>query len=227
MSEFDGKIYIIRNLVNGFVYIGQTIQDYKSYIKWNHINRLNSNKHKNNHLQNAWIKYGPKSFEHSLLYNNIRSYNLLDFYEYVLIRYYRAGGKVYNKKDGGNTTRYSKESILERVNSGSYKKTDEWRKKIGDANRGRDLSYMIERSVSVRKGKPLTEEHKKKCSFSLKKVFYLKNIKTGETLKFLGKVDVINHIKKLNCENNFGRMDKVNGDRLFRDGANKYFEIYE
>lgn len=53
-------IYQIRNLVNNKIYIGST----KNFIirKRSHFNNLRENKHKNNHLQNSFNKYGEQNF---------------------------------------------------------------------------------------------------------------------------------------------------------------------
>lgn len=224
-EEIDGTIYSIRNVINNRIYIGQTTKDYSSYIRWNHINRLNTNKHKNSHLQSSWNKHGSKNFEFKVLYRGIKTRDLLDYFEYILINYYR-GGMVYNKKDGGNTSRYSEEARLARIKSGIYKKTAEWRKKIGESNRGRDSSPAWIASVKSRRGKSLTEEHKRKCSQSLKRTYFLKNVKTNEIQKFSGKCSVVEYISNINSENNFLKKEKINADKLFRVGKNKYFELY-
>ena len=53
-------IYKIENKVNGKIYVGQSIDiDTRWY---NHRNELNGNRHYNEHLQNAWNKYGEDNF---------------------------------------------------------------------------------------------------------------------------------------------------------------------
>lgn len=63
MNDKDKKgIYCIINTINYKRYIGSTSESFKkrwTFHKW----ELNNNKHKNNHLQNAWNKYGSKNFE--------------------------------------------------------------------------------------------------------------------------------------------------------------------
>lgn len=58
-------IYQIRNKVNGKVYVGQA---QNIDVRWNsHRNELLRGVHKNKHLQSAFNKYGPDSFEWSVL----------------------------------------------------------------------------------------------------------------------------------------------------------------
>lgn len=53
-------VYKITNKVNGKIYIGSSKDIYK---RWkHHVYRLNSGKHVNSYLQNAWNKYGEDSF---------------------------------------------------------------------------------------------------------------------------------------------------------------------
>ena len=54
-------IYIITNKVNGKRYIGSSYDARRRQIS--HQYRLSKNIHENPHLQNAWNKYGPQSFE--------------------------------------------------------------------------------------------------------------------------------------------------------------------
>jgi group I intron endonuclease len=64
MDNISG-IYCIRNKVNNKMYIGSSVSIRKRVRR--HINSLINNKHDNEHLQNAWIKYGKESFEFIIL----------------------------------------------------------------------------------------------------------------------------------------------------------------
>lgn len=94
-----GTIYKIENLVNGKVYVGQTIQSFKVRIG-NHKSALRHNRHKNDHLQRAWNKYGEKNFRFSIIEKC--SYDTLDKKETKWIKYFRENTGSYNLESGGN-----------------------------------------------------------------------------------------------------------------------------
>lgn len=54
-------IYIIKNKINNKVYVGRTNNYIKRFSK--HKILLENNKHHNQHLQNAWNKYGSQNFK--------------------------------------------------------------------------------------------------------------------------------------------------------------------
>ena len=58
-------IYQIKNLINGNIYIGQSVNIRNRWKQ--HIYELNNDKHSNSHLQNAWNLYGKENFEFSIL----------------------------------------------------------------------------------------------------------------------------------------------------------------
>lgn len=59
-------VYVIRNLVNGKVYVGSTCSTFQS--RWaDHRKSLRGKFHANRHLQRAWDKYGEAAFEFSVL----------------------------------------------------------------------------------------------------------------------------------------------------------------
>jgi group I intron endonuclease len=68
ISRLKNKIgvYQILNTVNGKMYIGSTATSFKD--RWNgHKKALESGKHVNRYLQNAWNKYGAKYFDWYIL----------------------------------------------------------------------------------------------------------------------------------------------------------------
>lgn len=64
MSKQAG-IYKITNLTDGKFYIGSAVHFARRF--YGHRNRLDSDLHRNRHLQSSWNKYGKDAFEFSIL----------------------------------------------------------------------------------------------------------------------------------------------------------------
>lgn len=91
-------IYKITNIDNNKIYIGSTLDSFKN--RWyNHIQKLRHGTHPNNHLQNAFIKYGENCFLFSIE-------ELLNGYsdDYIISReqYYLDLYKSYDREIGYN-----------------------------------------------------------------------------------------------------------------------------
>lgn len=65
LDENVSGIYQIKNLVNGKIYIGQSVDIRTRW--WQHKSQLRLNKHINTYLQNSWNKYGEDNFEFSVI----------------------------------------------------------------------------------------------------------------------------------------------------------------
>lgn len=66
-SKYSGKIgvYQIRNILNGMIYVGSSVD---IAARWReHKYDLRMNNHRNQHLQNAYNKYGKKAFVYEVL----------------------------------------------------------------------------------------------------------------------------------------------------------------
>lgn len=103
-------IYCIRNIINKKQYIGQTTNLKKR--KKTHINALKNKKHRNEHLQNSFNKYGKENFIFIILEENIPE-DMLDAFERFYISTWDTMNpkRGYNKESGGNALKYfSKES---------------------------------------------------------------------------------------------------------------------
>lgn len=59
-------IYLIKNTINGKVYVGSTSNLYRR-LRFDHYGSLKQGRHKNPHLQASWDKYGEQYFEFSVL----------------------------------------------------------------------------------------------------------------------------------------------------------------
>ena len=148
-------IYRTTNLVNGKTYIGQ-----HKYKKLND-KYIGSGLH----LKRAIEKYGMENFKKDILVFGIIKKNFIDLLEKEYIKFYRSIGKAeYNIADGGQGGS---------INKGMHwKLSEETKKKISEANKGRKMSEEWRRKNSeAHKGKkrePLSDEHKKKISESHK-----------------------------------------------------------
>lgn len=96
----NGTIYKIENLVNGKVYIGQTVRNAHRRMQV-HLVKLRSGDHNNCHLLSAFRKYGEENFQFSL----IGEYPVeeLDEKEIELIAHYKSLNMSYNIEGGGNS----------------------------------------------------------------------------------------------------------------------------
>lgn len=145
-----GYIYKIENLVNGKVYIGQTIQ--KPNKRFNlHLWELRHHTHDNSYLQNSFNKYGEANFKFMVL-NYATTKEVLDKLEVDYINYFGC----LNRKNGYN---------LRSGGKGSGNLSLETRQKIGNVHRGKIVSKETRMKLSkAHKGKKLSEETKKKLS---------------------------------------------------------------
>lgn len=154
----NGIIYKATNKINGNVYIGKTTKDF--------IKRLNEHKNlgksgaKKYYFYNAIRKHGFENFEWEIIYDNEGrniNLNILNTIEKFFIYQYKVSGiKLYNTTIGGD-------GIV------GLKFTDEHRKKISEANKGRIHSDETKKLwSSQRKGKKPSEESKLKISESQK-----------------------------------------------------------
>lgn len=134
----ESGIYIIKNLVNNKIYVGQTTM---KFIKrfWHHRWMLANNKHDNEHLQKAWNKYGSNNFEFSVVY--VRQNNeCLNSKEIEYITQYNSIQNGYNIQSGGNVI------LCEYIPASS-------RKRVGEINRKRLLGSKLSEKTKMKMSK--------------------------------------------------------------------------
>ena len=107
----DIGIYIIRNTVNGKVYIGQSRR--LTNRQYTHFRSLEKGEHHNKHLQRSYDTYGADAFEFEVLeYCDLEN---LDEREKYWIKQYDAvnGDRGYNNEYGGNVGKEVSERVRE------------------------------------------------------------------------------------------------------------------
>lgn len=152
MSSVSG-IYVITNIKNGKIYIGQAQKIKK---RWDaHKSMLVNSKHPNKYLQNAWNKYGEKSFKFRVL--EYCPIELLDEREQHYLDIYMPKGICYNI------------SIDAISGMRGRKASDGTRSKIRSVRTGTSLKEETKRKLSeINTGKTLSPEHRKKIGMGNK-----------------------------------------------------------
>jgi len=124
-------IYLLTNIINGKQYVGQTIRGLDERW-WYHC--WSANRGAGYLLHKAIRKYGPDAFTHEILeHTTIEDVNAREIYWIAELKTREHG---YNMTDGGEGTR-------------GWVPDEEWRTKIGAANRGKKLSAEHRAKLSV------------------------------------------------------------------------------
>ena len=157
-------IYMIKNKLDGKVYIGQTYYFHKRIGR--HLNELRGNKHPNKHLQSAWNKDGEENF--SIIIYHECCIDVLNDCEEYFISYYKSYDRDYgyNKTFGGDVGNVTKETCIKisKAKKG-IKLTPEHRAKCSNNMKGKKHTDETKAKMSkAQKGRKLLEEHKQKMS---------------------------------------------------------------
>jgi group I intron endonuclease len=156
ISERKSGIYKIINRNNGNYYVGRSSN---IKIRWGkHIHLLEHNRHWNDHLQNAWNKYGKHIFEFVIVENVIGVERLLNTEQYFLDIAKTEQDKCYNKNFIADYTEM----------------TDEIKQKISESLRGnKNVRYGVHHTEETlyqmsqsNLGKHLTTEQRNKIKLS-------------------------------------------------------------
>jgi group I intron endonuclease len=116
--EKQATLYKIENLINGKIYVGQTVRKYNRRM-YEHRRKLRNNYHDNSFLQNAWNKYGEKAFKFSIIVEC--SIDEIDDVEVKWVSFYKTKNLSYNLESGGKNHKQlheqTKEKLSERTKS--------------------------------------------------------------------------------------------------------------
>ncbi len=173
----NSVIYSIFNKVNGHQYIGSSSN--VKYRFYTHKNTLRKGTHHSIALQRAWNKYGEDSFVFKIILHSSPEDNIHN--EQQIMNLYKP---VYNcsKTAGSPTTRGSRH-------------TPEHKRKISEGlKRWVRPPGMADNISKAKKGKPLSEDHKKKLRLAKPGLpsdilLEIKNlIQRGDTLASIGKL---------------------------------------
>lgn len=136
MSNEDyGGVYRIVNNVNYKLYIGSSIHVNRRI--YTHIQALNGKYHGNTHLQNAWDKYGGENFSFETIEIIDGSEEDIRKREQYWLDYYRS----YDYNLGYNMSHYA-------IGGGGYEVSDDTRKKLSEAHKGKTHSEKTKKKMS-------------------------------------------------------------------------------
>jgi group I intron endonuclease len=145
------ELYLVTNILDGTMYVGKTAGTIKR--RWQgHL--TNARCGSTTHLHNAIRKYGAENFTIeplTLLDQDFTDEQGLNEGERLMIRLLRVNCRLYNLTDGGEGV-------------SGWTPSQETRRKISDANRGRKHSEEEKARMSAAPRPPRTAEHRQKIS---------------------------------------------------------------
>ena len=138
-------IYLITNMVNGKIYVGQAVDIEK---RWGyHKAKLNGGYHSNKHLQRAWNKYGADSFSFTVL-TECAEEQLNTMEEYFIFCLDSYDSRVgYNKNYGGGSGRPTEET-KRKLSENNAMKRPEVRKKVSESSKIAQNRPEVKRKMS-------------------------------------------------------------------------------
>jgi group I intron endonuclease len=149
MNKHKSGIYQIRNIINGKVYIGSTIDFYKR--EYDHFWNLKMLKHHSPYLQKTYNKHGKDIFAFEII-ETVENKNKLLEREQYWINFKKACNPDY-----GYNISPKAGSVLGR------KFSQDTKNKIGNSNRGKKRTPEQKIKMSkASKGRIISEEHKQK-----------------------------------------------------------------
>jgi group I intron endonuclease len=164
--------YLITNLVNGRKYVGITTRSLRR--RWS-CHRADAASGKQTILARAIRKYGHVNFAVDVLFSGGTPEGLKLIERLLIVQHNSRSPFGYNMTEGGDGTKGLTHSLESRIKIGIGARRpmpDEQKRKIGDGNRGRKLSFEHCIKLSEQKmGKklaPRTQAHRDKIAAGLR-----------------------------------------------------------
>lgn len=199
-------IYKIKNMINGKVYVGQSVDIEQRWRQ--HTQYCNNDNRNSSHLYKSMKKYGIDNFEFSIICEVPES--SLDQYEISYIKYYETtnSNKGYNKTHGGANGRLSEETKkkISAANKGK-KRTEEEKQKMSNIQKNRSPEIAKRAGLKLRgrqspnKGVPHTEEAKQKIKIARSKQIITEEHKQNMSKAQKGRKHSEETKKKIGCSN--------------------------
>jgi group I intron endonuclease len=169
-------IYTIKNLINGKMYVGQTVQSNAKMRWYAHCDMMR--KGKKSYLYDSMRKYGVENFLWEVVdqANTIDQLNNLETAWATKLR--TQGITLYNNRETGNNKKHSPESIekMRQVHKLRHATTvvSGWKRQDGGAMKGKTHKAETKQKMSIShtgstRG-PLSNNHKEKISLGIKKI---------------------------------------------------------
>jgi len=189
-------IYLIENTVNGKIYIGQTVQTLKDRM----YSHKSDSKRNDSYLCKAIRKHGWESFKFYILDNTAKTQEQLNSNEISWIACFNSTNKKigYNIENGGKGIGKMSDETKKKLSIANKGKThsDETKKKISIAGTGRSHSEEAKKKISIANtgenhpmfGKQVSDETKKKLSIAHTGKITLEETKKKISIAHTGKI---------------------------------------
>ena len=174
-------IYKITNLINGKVYIGQTMQKNPKRRWYEHCAEVKGSR--NSHLYNSMRLHGVENFSWEVI-DTAKTLEQLNDKERFWLEHYRALTECYNVREAGSNRRHSPESI-ERMREAqraaharrrAHGTEGGWTRSDGGAMKGKEHSPETKKKMSESaKRRGITPEAASRKNYRIGKVCIVDN----------------------------------------------------